>query len=171
MWFRRRLVAMMLWACLASGAFGAWPWTRRKADFPEAPRVDRIEVTTRGVSGVAKDHAPIQEREAIETVLGLLHRYRDGWKKDLITPAAGDVSLSFISIQPVAVWPLSTVRLGNGWISTHIDGLSHTREMPVKDQRALLNAIGIDPAVLDQRTGQPSKSMVRASQSNASEVP
>lgn len=170
MWFRCGLVATVLWACLASGAFGAWPWTRRKADFPEAPKVDRIEVTTHDVSGAEIDHAPIQEREPIERTLSFLHKYRDGWKKDLITPAAGIIRLSFVSSQSEAAQLLCTVRLGNGWISTHIEGLSHSREMSVQDLRTLLGAIGIDPSVLEQRTGQPSKSRVSTGRSRVGEA-
>jgi hypothetical protein len=129
----------------------AWPWTPRKADFPRASKVAKIAVSVTDMpSGVVGPAPSVQCKKQITDALRVLAQYRDGWKKVLVTPAAGRVQASFMSTDAKAFLPLCTIRMDAGWVSTDIDGYHCCRAMSSKDQKRLLKALGLDPALLER---------------------
>jgi len=133
-------------ACLC-----AWPWTQHKADFPDESKVARIGVSVVGMPlGTVMRTLSVQDKRQIAEVLGILGKHRDGWKRILTTEPAGIVQIAFISTNVKATRPLCVIRLGEGWVSTDINGLAHSRTMSLKDQRKLLKTLGVDSTVLER---------------------
>ena len=150
---RRTLQLVVVLAILSESAanLSAWPWTLRRATFPPASQVARIALDVTAMpSGIASPAPSVQGKKQIAEVLRILAQYRDGWKKVLVTPAAGRVQASFISTDTKAVWPLCTIRLDSGWVSTDINGYHCYRTMSSKDQKRLLKALGLDPSLLER---------------------
>jgi hypothetical protein len=145
--------------CQNVACLWAWPWTQRKAEFPDASRVARIGVSIVGMpSGTDVRTLSVQDKKQIAEVLAILGQHRDGWKRILTTEPAGIVQITFVSRNATAVRPLCIVRLGKEWVSTDIDGLAHSRAMSLKDQRKLLKTLGVETTVLERgRWEQESK--------------
>jgi hypothetical protein len=134
---------LAVWSCSAA-SLHAWPWTPRKAAFPDPAKVARIDVSITGMpSGTEVRRLSVQKREQIAEALAILQRHRDGWKQVRVTPPAGRVTIIFISTDAKAVWPLCVVRSGEGWISTDINGHVHARDISASDQEKLLKTLGI----------------------------
>jgi hypothetical protein len=144
------LLGILAISCLNVASLQAWPGAKRKAIFPETSNVAKIEASVVGMpSGEAIARTvSVQDGKQIAEVLGLLSKYRDGWKKILVTPPAGIVQISLVSTDPKAISPLCVIRLGKGWASTDIDGHAHTRAMSTEDQQSLLGALGIETSAL-----------------------
>jgi hypothetical protein len=153
------VLAFFLLTYGSAHALADWPWKPRKANFPEARQVAKIQVAVFGFpSGTVEQERSIDNKEQIAKLLAILERCREGWKKVLVTEANGDVVMSFRSIDSKAAWPLCQVRMGKGWISTHIDGRCHSRAISPKDQFDLLNALGVNASALDHRTDRAGNS-------------
>lgn len=143
------LLGILAISCLDVASLRAWPGAKRKAIFPEASTVAKIEASIVGMPSAKAvvRTVSVYDGKQIAEVLGILGKYRDGWKKILVTPPAGDVQISLVSTDPKGVLPLCVIRLGKGWASTDIDGHAHTRVMSAEDQQRLLGALGIESSV------------------------
>ena len=89
----------------------------------------------------------IHNRNQVAEVLAALAKFREEWSKVYLTPPAGLVAIHLLSDAP-NTWPLCTVRMGAGWITTDIDGHVHTRKISSNDQDALLKSLGLSSSVL-----------------------
>lgn len=151
MFFFGCVLAIVMLAQSSSPVSAGLPWTARRADFPQASRVARIEVTLSSIAPrVERAPTPIEQREQIAKVIAILSKHREGWKRVLVTPAAGQVAVHLASASTKKVPPLCTIRLGKGWMSTDIAGHCYWRAMSKEDQNDLLRSVGLDSGVLER---------------------
>lgn len=151
LWQARQIAIAVIIVSHAVTPVWAWPWTPRKATFPQASQVAKIGVSVTAMpSGVTSPAPSVRDKKQIKEVLNILANYRDGWKKIFLTQPAGRIQVNFISPDTKSFWPLCTIRIDTGWISTDIDGCHCSRAMSPKDQKRLLKALSLDSSLLDK---------------------